>query len=235
MTEWTFTLPSELPFWELESWWSLEFSESDYRGQNPLDWGVLYIIKKILELRCLKWDCMTHLDTWNTSYGQKKGWESNWQFDSRPLKVKNRPDFLVCKWRAIYRWKALDEGYNFFLDLISIGGLHTKLWAPKVAGVPTMGQNDIWVLVPWPGTTYTIRGKVVVSLKSGPWWILWVFVCSWFVHAAKCFNYAITNLLFGLCRLVWVSKLLVNLPSPIPELQHAPLPIKCYEPQSVTS
>ncbi len=36
-----------------------------------------------------------HLDTSNTSQGQKKGRESNWQFDSRPLKVENRPDFLA--------------------------------------------------------------------------------------------------------------------------------------------
>jgi hypothetical protein len=34
-------------------------------------------------------------------------------------------------------------------------------------GVP--GQNDIWVLVPWPGTEYTIRGKVVVSPEYGLW------------------------------------------------------------------
>jgi hypothetical protein len=27
----------------------------------------------------------------------------------------------------LYRWKALDEGYNFGLDLILIGGLHKKL------------------------------------------------------------------------------------------------------------
>jgi hypothetical protein len=39
----------------------------------------------------------------------------------------------------IYRWKALDKGYNFALDLISIGGLHTKLWGPKVARVPILG------------------------------------------------------------------------------------------------
>ncbi len=34
-----------------------------------------------------------------------------------------------------YRWKAPDEGYNFASNLIAIGGLHAKLWAPKVAGV----------------------------------------------------------------------------------------------------
>jgi len=37
-----------------------------------------------------------------------------------------------------YHWKAFDKGYNFVLDLISIGGLHTKLWACKVTRVPTV-------------------------------------------------------------------------------------------------
>jgi len=78
---------------------------------------------------------MTHLDIWNTSYHQKKGRESNWQFDSRSLKVVNHPDFLGCRWRATYHWKTLDEGYNFVLDFISIAGLHAKLWGRKVAKV----------------------------------------------------------------------------------------------------
>jgi hypothetical protein len=70
---------------------------------------------------------MTHLDIYNTSYGQKKGRESNWQFDSRPRKVKNQLNFLVFRWYMTCRWKALDKGYNFGLDLISIEGLHQKL------------------------------------------------------------------------------------------------------------
>ncbi len=45
----------------------------------------------------------------------------------------------MCKWRPTCSWKSLDKGYNFALDLISIKGLHAKLWAPKVAGVPTVG------------------------------------------------------------------------------------------------
>ncbi len=44
----------------------------------------------------------------------------------------------MCRWRAIYCWKTLDKGYNFALDLISIEGLHAKLWGPKVVGVPTL-------------------------------------------------------------------------------------------------
>jgi hypothetical protein len=76
------TLPSELPFWELESRWIFESSESNCRGQNPLDWRVFHIIEKILERKCLKCTHMTHLNIWNTSYGQKKDQKSNWQFDS---------------------------------------------------------------------------------------------------------------------------------------------------------
>jgi len=57
------------------------------------------------------------------------------QFDSWPLKVRNHPNFLACRWRVIYCWKALNEGYNFSLNLILIGGLHAKLWACKVVRI----------------------------------------------------------------------------------------------------
>jgi hypothetical protein len=68
----------------MESQWTPETSESDFRGQNSMAYGVLYIIEKLLERKCLKWARITHLDIWNTSYGQKKGQESNCQFDFRP-------------------------------------------------------------------------------------------------------------------------------------------------------
>jgi len=44
----------------------------------------------------------------------------------------------MCKWRATYRWKDLNEGYNFYSHLNSIKGLHKKLWGSKVARVPTL-------------------------------------------------------------------------------------------------
>jgi hypothetical protein len=90
-----------------------------------------------------KWACMSHLDICSTSYDKKKGWESNWQFDSRPLKVGNRPDPGACRWNATHRWKSLNEGYNFALDLIAIGGLHRKLWALKGARVPGVGISGL--------------------------------------------------------------------------------------------
>jgi len=103
-----------------------------------MDYGVFYIIEKLLERKFLKWAHIAHLDIWNISYGQKKGQESNCQFDSQPQKVGNRPDLLGCRECATYRWKALDESYNFFLDRITIQGLLAKLWGSKAAGVPAI-------------------------------------------------------------------------------------------------
>jgi hypothetical protein len=61
--EWTPTLPSEVPLWELKSQWIPKFLEGDGRGQDSLVWIFFYIIGKLLECRCLKWARMTHLST----------------------------------------------------------------------------------------------------------------------------------------------------------------------------
>jgi hypothetical protein len=106
------------------------------------------------------------------------------------IKSRDSPWIPSCRWRATYHWKALDKGYNLALDLTLIRGLHIMLWAFEVAGVPilgVLGQNDIWVLAPWPCIVNTIRGKVVASPKSGLWWVSWVRVCMWFVRAPKVF------------------------------------------------
>ncbi len=63
---------------------------------------------------------MSHLDICNTSYGNKKGRDSNCQFDSQPLKVGNQLDPGVCRWSVTHRWKAHNESYKFALDLIPI-------------------------------------------------------------------------------------------------------------------
>jgi hypothetical protein len=99
--------------------------------------GVIYIVGKVLKCRCPKWPRMSHLDIYNTSYGWKKGQESNWQFDSRPLKVRNRPNSSACMWSTTHRWKAFEEGYNFGLNLVPIRVQGEELWASKVSGVQT--------------------------------------------------------------------------------------------------
>jgi hypothetical protein len=115
--------------------WAPELLELNCRGQKTSPWGVLYTVGKVLKCRCRKWPCMSHSDICSTSYGRKKGRESNWQFDSQPLKVGNRPDPDVCKWSATHRWKALEESYKFSSNFILIRGLSRELWAPKVSGV----------------------------------------------------------------------------------------------------
>jgi hypothetical protein len=152
------------------------------------------------------------------------------QFDSRPLKIKNRPNFLTCRWHATHFWKAFDKGYSLKLHFNQRSFTQnygppklqeSQLWEFRDSHLEILGQNDIWVLVLWPSTEYTIRGKAVASPKSKSWWVLWVLwvrVCPWFVRAPKRSNYALTNLLFGLCRSVWVIEFFVNLPSTIPKL-----------------
>jgi hypothetical protein len=83
--------PNTWKSWELESSGTPECSELDRKGQNTSHWGVLAVIGKVLKRRYRKWPRIGHLDICSPSYGQKKGRESNWQFDSRPLKVGNRP------------------------------------------------------------------------------------------------------------------------------------------------
>jgi hypothetical protein len=51
----------------------------------------------------------------------KEGSGVKCQFASRPLKVGNRPLLDVLFESATRRWKALDESYNFALDLVLIG------------------------------------------------------------------------------------------------------------------
>jgi hypothetical protein len=88
---------------ELESSGTPEFSELHSKGKNTSHWDVLGVIGKVLKRKYRKWPCIDHLDICSPSYGQKKGRESNWQFDSRPLKVGNRPlpdiRFGIAIWR----------------------------------------------------------------------------------------------------------------------------------------
>ncbi len=163
---------------DLESSGTPECLEFDSKAQNTSHWGVLGVIGKVLKRRYRKWPRIGHLDIYSPNYGQKKGQESNWQFDSRPLKVENRslPDLRIES--AICRRKDLTEGYKFGSDLVAIRLCSRELWAPKVSGlhpgqfsgqfrdsnlgVPTVpGKSDIRAWVLRRVTEYTIGSKVV--------------------------------------------------------------------------
>jgi hypothetical protein len=160
---------------DLESSGTPECLEFDNKAQNTSHWGVLSVIGKLLKRRYRKWPRIGHLDICSPSSGQKKGRESNWQFDSRPLKVGNQPFSDLRIESAIRRWKDLDESYKFGLDLIAIRLRSRELWALKVPGLHpghfrdkfrdsnpgVPGKSDIWAWVPRSVTEYTIGSKVV--------------------------------------------------------------------------
>jgi hypothetical protein len=110
-----------------ESFGTPKNSELALKGQNSSHWGVLGVIGKVLKCRCLNWPRIGHLHIFSPSYGQKKGRESNWQFESRPLKVGNRPLLNVRSRSATRRWKSLDEIYNFGSNLVPIRTRGKKL------------------------------------------------------------------------------------------------------------
>jgi len=120
---------------DLESSKTPECLGFDSKAQNTSHWGVLDVIRKVLKRRYRKCPRIGRLDICRPSYGQKKGRESNWQFDSQPLKVGNRPLPDLRMEIATARWKDLDEGYKFGSDLVAIRPGNRELWAPKVPGL----------------------------------------------------------------------------------------------------
>jgi len=101
---------------KMESIGTPKNSENNLKGQISSPWCVLYINGKVLKCRCPKWP----FSICSPSYGQKKGWESNYQFDSQSLKVKNRPLPDITSRSVTRRWKVFDESYNFGLELVPI-------------------------------------------------------------------------------------------------------------------
>jgi len=155
--KWVLTLGVRVPM-------DFQIFRRQLQRSNSLDWTVPYIVRKLLGLICLKWYGMTQLSTYNISYGQKKGRESNWQFDSWPLKVRNCPDSFACRWRVTYHWESFDEGYNFSSYLISIQSLHTKFWASKVVKVLISGISGFQHGN--PGTKWYLSASPVVKHKE---------------------------------------------------------------------
>jgi hypothetical protein len=168
--------PNTWKSWELESSGTPECLELDSKGQNTSHWGVLGVIGKVLKRKYRKCPCIGNSDICSPSYGQKKGRESNWQFDSRPLKVGNRCFLDIRFGSAIRRWKDLDEGYNFGSDLVAIQLCSRELWRFKVPGVPPRQNRDsisgvpgicaIWMPPPWRAADNSIGSMVMANSRA---------------------------------------------------------------------
>jgi len=120
-------------------------------------------------------------------------------------------------------------GYNFSLNLTLIGGLHKKLWAFKIIGFPISRILKLPTWESWDKMTFgcslMVNHKEYYkgeATKFGPWWVLRVRVCLWFVHDQKCSNYALTNLLFSFCKSVWMVDLIVTHSTPHPKALACP-------------
>jgi hypothetical protein len=161
---------------DLESSGTPECLEFDNKAQKTSHWGVLGVIGKVLKRKYQKWPRIGHLDIYSPSYGQKKGRESNWQFDSRPLKVWNRPLPDVRIESATRSWKDLDKGYNFGLDLVTIRLCSRELWAPKVPRLHPGQFRDNFGTPTWESREKepfgcSLRGALQRILYGGRWWL----------------------------------------------------------------
>ncbi len=124
---------------DLESSGTPECVELNNKGQNTSHWGVFGVIEKVLKRRYRKWP---HI--WPFGHLQPKLWAKEgsgvklivWlptikSQESMPSRI-----WFEC---ATWRWKDLDEGYNFGLDLVAIQ-LCSQVTCSQVTGVkPTWG------------------------------------------------------------------------------------------------
>ncbi len=129
---WNLMSPKCNPILELHSFESCECLEPWLERQKNRKLGPCDTIVKVLMHRCLKCPCIVCLNLICMSYDQKKGQESNWEFDSWPQIPWKQGSNEVQLGLAMHSWKELFEGYKILpshfqnrLDLI-------KIWTSKV-------------------------------------------------------------------------------------------------------
>ncbi len=138
------------------------------------------------------------------------------------------------KQHVTYCRKALDKGYNYFLISPQL-----EVWK-KVMGLPSRKSPNFWEFrdsqlgsckIKWHlGATLwllinnIIRGKPPSLGRSES--CEFVYVRGSSMHQ-KCSNYALTNLLFSLCRSMWIVGSLVTRCNPHPKaITHPSYPTK---------
>jgi len=214
-----------------------------FQGSNSMPYGVFYIIRKLLEHRCLKWARIAHLDIWNTSYSQKKGWKSNCQFDSRPEKSQESTQFtclqMACNIPLESSWRGLQLFFRPHLDPRSA----RKVMGLKSCGSPNLGDSGLSFGSPETKSHLDVgpmeRCRVYYKGEGGGFPQVRAVVslvcscCSWFVLAPKVLQLRTNHLAWVLCRFVWVSEAcqLFLIPS---QSSSTPLyPSKCCELKNV--
>jgi len=133
-----------------------------------------------------------------------KSWESPWFIYvkvSFQITLKSSRRELQLSFKPHFNWRFAQK----IMGLQSCKSPNFGNFGILNLGVS--GQNDIWVLAPWPSIENTIMGKVMVILKSRPWWVLWVHLCPWFINASKVLQPCINQLVVWF---VWIIHSLVT-------------------------
>jgi hypothetical protein len=122
----------------------------------------------------------------------------------------DQPDLLGCRQRAKYRWKALDESYNFASDRSSIRGPVAKLWAPKSWESPLAGFRDSHAGVPGEKSHLDVgpveSHRVYYKGEGGSFPQVWAVVslvcpcCLWLVLAPKVLQLCTNHFVWRVCR-----------------------------------
>jgi len=171
----------------MEFRWTPKILENNFRGQNSMACDVLYIIGKLLECRCLKHARIFHLDIWNTSYGQKKGWESKLPVWLPTRKSRESTQFTCMQTTCNILSESSQQGLQlcfrphadlrFACKVMGLQSRGSPSWRDfKTPTWESQERKAIWMSALWRGAKYIIRGKVVASPKSRPWWVLCVRV-----------------------------------------------------------
>jgi hypothetical protein len=154
------------------------------------------------------------------------------------IKAKNHPKLHAWKkcagaWHASLKnsWQRLQLCFKPHLDQRSTQEV-ISVQSGKSPNFGNFKTPDLGVL---GKMTFGCNphGQSHIILWKGRWWLPpnlgrgesceFIYVHGSSMHQ-KCFNYALTNLLLGLCTSIWIIDLLVTCPSPHPKTPTHPRP-----------
>jgi hypothetical protein len=139
----------------LESWsleWTFKFSENDCKGQNSMEWGVPYIIGKLLELKCSKWAHIGHFKHKLWSKERPRVQLVVWLLTTKSLELTQFPCMQVS---CDILLKISRQGLQLCFRLHRNQRSARKVMGPQSFGDPNcgnfgtpkmgvLGQNVIW-------------------------------------------------------------------------------------------
>jgi len=129
-------LRSALPLWELHSCKNCECLEPWLERQTSTKLGPQDTIRMVLNCKCLKCPCIVHLNLICMSYDQKKGRESNCEFDSQSQIPWKQGSNEVRLGRDIHHWKIFLKVVRYCPCILKIYMIweryeHLKFWNSK--------------------------------------------------------------------------------------------------------